>query len=454
MLLARVARRGALAACGWAFHAALPAGRADVFQLPEGLQSLETVVVGDPGNPPDDNGRGAVAYRYRIGKFEVTSAQYVEFLNAKGRSEPDGRLWFNDMDPAQGEGVRCGISRTGSAGSFVHAVAPEFANRPVTYASFWDACRFCNWLHNGQGDGDAETGAYDLRGYDGRDGRRVHRNPQAKWFLPTEDEWYKAAYYDPRKPGGAGYWDYPTRSDARPGRDFASANAANFYDGGLLDPQRHFTAAGAFSRAPSGYGTLDQAGNAAEWTEGLDAPFLRRLWGGAMNSSDGGRNEPTPNLHLSSQADAGEVGFRVAGIADEALPPGVAASPADPRGDATDDFPRRPWRDPQTGRPFFPLGWYVYDSDAADLDELARNGANLALFINSHSNLDSDEELATNVARMREYLDAAHERGIKVQVQLASWFGAFQNGNQAEVARQQKWVEALRDHPALFGYQL
>ena len=64
--------------------------RADVFQMPAGLTSLETVVVGDPGNPPDDTGFGAVAYPYKIGKYEVTAAQYVEFLNAKAKADPDG----------------------------------------------------------------------------------------------------------------------------------------------------------------------------------------------------------------------------------------------------------------------------------------------------------------------------------------------------------------------------
>ncbi|MBM4094100.1 MAG: formylglycine-generating enzyme family protein, partial [Planctomycetes bacterium] len=135
---------------------ALPA---DVFQMPAGLKSLETVVVGDPGNPPDDTGFGAVAYPYRIGKYEVTAAQYVEFLNAKAKSDPDGNLWNNDMDTTHsGPGPRCDIRREGDLGSYTYRVAPELANRPVNFVSFWDACRFCNWLHNGQGNGDTEEG--------------------------------------------------------------------------------------------------------------------------------------------------------------------------------------------------------------------------------------------------------------------------------------------------------
>lgn len=425
----------------------------DVFEMPDGLRSLEFVVVGETGNPPDDTGRGGVAYPFRIGKFEVTTAQYVEFLNAKGKSTPDGRLWFNDMDLAQGPGIRCGIMREGDSGSFRYSVPPELADAPVTNVSFWDAARFCNWLHNGQGNGDTEDGAYTLAGYEGSDGRRIRRNPRARWFLPSEDEWYKAAYYDPTKPGGPGYWDYPTRSDSKPGRDPMSGNAANFYDRGYLVPERYFNAVGAFSAASGPWGTFDQAGNALEWTEGLEPPFLRRLWGGSLATDDAGRNRHAPNLAISSASDAPILGFRVAG----ALPGMETAPPAASEGESSSEvveFERRPWRDPETGRPFFPMGWFSYDSDAADLDEMSAEGANMVLFVNSHSNLDSDDELRDNIARMRTYLDHAHRRGIKVLVGLASWYGAFLRNDKEEIARQQQWVEAVCGHPALLGYQL
>jgi hypothetical protein len=436
--------------------AAAPALRADVFQMPSGLRSLEFVEVGDPGNPPDQNGRGAVAYRFRIGKYEVTAAQWVEFLNAKGKSEPDGGLWSNDMDKSRsGEGVRCEIRCSGEAGSYVFTVAPEYANRPVTCISFLDACRFCNWLHNGQGDGDVENGAYALDGYAGTDGRRIRRNPGARFFVPGDDEWYKAAYYDPRKPGGAGYWKYPTRSDEKPGRDGDSPNAANWFAGGFLDPIRFFTEVGAFPRSLSPYGTLDQAGNAAEWNEGLTPPFLRNLRGGACTSDDAGIHLATPNPVWASNSDIPDIGVRIAAAAPgESLSVAEAADSATESASATIDFPRRPWRDPRDGQPFFPLAWFSHSSDEADLDALARQGANLVLYVNGPTDLDTEEQLQANARAMRAYLDQAQRRDIRVLVQTSGYYSPWIRGDAAEIDRQRRWIAAVRDHPALFGYQL
>jgi hypothetical protein len=99
-------------------------------------------------------------------------------------------------------------------------VATDFINRPVDAVDYWVACRFVNWLSNGQptgaeGNGTTETGTYTLNGYLGTDGRAIPRNPGSIWALTSEDEWYKAAYY---KAGStnAGYWDYPTRSNTPP----------------------------------------------------------------------------------------------------------------------------------------------------------------------------------------------------------------------------------------------
>jgi len=64
--------------------------RADVFNLPSGQTNLQFVTVGDPGNAPDTTGFGAVPYTYQMGKFDVTVAQYTQFLNAVAKTDTYG----------------------------------------------------------------------------------------------------------------------------------------------------------------------------------------------------------------------------------------------------------------------------------------------------------------------------------------------------------------------------
>ena len=141
--------------------------------------NMAWVPVGDPGNAPDDTGWGRVDYVYRIGKYEVTNAQYITFLSAVAVSDTYG-LYNTEFETE----VDGGIVRTGSDGSYTYGPRdgdPNWLNRPVTRVTFWDACRLANWLHNGQpGQGgppvpqdanSTEDGAYTLNGYTGPDGR-------------------------------------------------------------------------------------------------------------------------------------------------------------------------------------------------------------------------------------------------------------------------------------------
>jgi len=88
-----------------------------------------------------------------------------------------------------------------------------YENRPVVFVSFLDAMRFANWLGNGQGRGNTETGAYTLTL-----GGLAPRNAGATVWIPSENEWYKAAYHQPAAQGGDAdnYWLYPTGSNATP----------------------------------------------------------------------------------------------------------------------------------------------------------------------------------------------------------------------------------------------
>ncbi len=122
--------------------------------------TIPTVPVGNLGNaldPSTGNLYGGVAYNYRIATTEVTNAQYAEFLNFKAASDPLG-LYSTSM----GGDARGGIRQSGVSGSYSYTTKTNMADKPVNYVSWYDAIRFANWLHNGQGSGDTETGAYML----------------------------------------------------------------------------------------------------------------------------------------------------------------------------------------------------------------------------------------------------------------------------------------------------
>ena len=259
------------------------AASANVFDLGTGFTNLETVAVGDPGNTGELSGLGAggwgpdricgsVGYNYNIGKYEVTTAQYCDFLNNKAKSDPYGLYnGWTMWNSTQG----CKIHQTGTSGNYTYSVASDWANRPVNNVSYWSACRFANWLNNGQGNGGTETGTYTLNGYNGKDGRTIGRNAGAKWAVTSEDEWYKAAYY---KGGGsnAGYWKYPTQSNTPPSNKVATpdpGNNANFssqWGGtGSIGFPYYRTIVGEFENSESAYGTFDQGGNVWEWNESI-----------------------------------------------------------------------------------------------------------------------------------------------------------------------------------------
>ncbi len=117
------------------------------------------------------------------------------------------------------------------------------------------ARRFSNWLNNGQGSGDTETGAYTLLGGTATpsNGLTVTRNGGASIFLTSENEWYKAAYYDALS---TSYFDYPTGTNTAtgcvaPGSD--TGNSANCWP--ATSPSGALTNVGAYALSDSPYGT-------------------------------------------------------------------------------------------------------------------------------------------------------------------------------------------------------
>jgi len=293
--------------------------------------TFDWATVGDVGNAGDVKSRGtfgAVANIYRISKTEVTNAQYTEFLNAVADADPNG-LYSTVMNSA----TQGGITRSGSSGSYTYAVKADsigngpggadgddytYGNKPVNYVSFFDAMRFTNWLENGQPTGAQGAGTTEAGVYSIGTGLDEVRNPSATYFIPSEDQWYKAAYYDPNKSGGAGYYDYPTSSGLVPNNNLPSldtGNSANFNDSGFTtgDSSYPMTDVGAYALSDSPYGTYDQGGNAWEWNETVIGSFDRGFRGSGWNGSSNSLTAEDQHS-VNPTKENSIIGFRVASI--------------------------------------------------------------------------------------------------------------------------------------------
>jgi sulfatase modifying factor 1 len=291
--------------------------------------TFEWAEVGNPGNIPDAlneeliPGIGSVEYPYRISKHLVTNDQYAAFLNAVASSDTDGvgQLWIEAM----GSDPRGGITRSGSLGSYTYAVKPNMGNKPVNLVSYLSAMRFVNWLHNGQPTGEQNDSTTEDGVYAIADGVSETRAADAKYFIPTENEWYKAAYHQPSADGGDDddYWLYSTASNtppavatsnttgdiSNPGANVANYNKGadwNGLDGNLT------TVGSAGTGSQSYYGTSDQSGNVLEWTETVaQAGESRVVRGGSWDNNEGLMQSSSPTSFGVIFGDQ-RVGFRIA----------------------------------------------------------------------------------------------------------------------------------------------
>jgi formylglycine-generating enzyme required for sulfatase activity len=262
--------------------------------------TIEFRTVGNAGNAGDPNafGKGAVAYEYRIGTFEVTNAQYAAFLNVVAASDPNG-LFNTNM----GTNPRGGITRSGTAGSFTYAVRPNMGNKPVNFVSFLDAARMANWLTNGQGSGSTESGAYTLNGNTLVAITRDLSNAN-QFFLPTQDEFVKAGYHQPASEGGDtdNFWRFATRSNNSPVVAAATANGdvanpgattVNHNSGADWNGQNgNLTTVGS-AGSTSFYGAFDMNGNVSEWIQ--DTAFSQGFRGQMGGNLFSGSN-PNPDF--------------------------------------------------------------------------------------------------------------------------------------------------------------
>lgn len=289
--------------------------------IPASAVTIDTVTVGDPGNsndPATGNFFGAVNYSYNMGKYEVTVGQYAAFLNAVAANDKYGLYSVHMATDTR----IAGIAKSGTSGNFSYSVIGS-PDHPITYVNWADTLRFANWLQNGQpsgveGPGTTETGAYTLNGVVGGPSLlAVTRNPSATWFIPTENEWYKAAHYDPST---GSYYDYPTSTSTVPNNNPPSSDTGNSANFNIATGNGSYplTDVCAYTLSPSPYGTFDQGGNVFEWNESVFSPTppgspYREILGGSFgyNSS---YLKGVVSVNYDPSTESGLIGFRVASL--------------------------------------------------------------------------------------------------------------------------------------------
>ncbi len=342
-----------------------------------GVVVVRTVEVADPGNPsvgvvpftdaiyascadaptsgPACQAIGAVDHRYGIGQLEVTVEQWVTFLNTV---DPSGRnphrLWTRSQSPTAWPEYGQ-VARRAEAGDGEHyrVASRAWADKPYGFATFLSAARFVNALDNGEvlRKREAVRGGFHYATYVVRLSPRTERgmydlrNPATTrtrhrgFVVPSQDEWVKAAYFDPSGGGTLSYWKYPTNPGVFGDGSATAPNPtelgystgdvvnagdqplAGFHQSGVPAPSwcpaaaqvpggcsttnpfgmgpKAYTKAfvGGLgtvgqARTPSPWGTLDQGGNAVEWTDTITPPpsgrdqgrVWRRLHGGVANA--------------------------------------------------------------------------------------------------------------------------------------------------------------------------
>jgi sulfatase modifying factor 1 len=150
---------------------------------------------------------GGVDNDFYIGRYETTNAELAVFLSAN----PDYRytLWKEFKGHAK-------IRRLDSKARYVFVPLPSWENHPVTHVSCEMAAAYCNWLSEREG---------LEKVYDESSGWTPDIT-KSGYRLPTAEEWYKAAAWDPTKDGVGGFWRYGCRSDS------IRNTLANHKDGG------------------------------------------------------------------------------------------------------------------------------------------------------------------------------------------------------------------------------
>jgi len=266
--------------------------------------NIDFLTIGNAGNAADTS-YGAVPYDYRMGKYEI-SQNAITKATASGMANVTAGAW------------------TG--------------NQPAANIDWYEAAAFVNWLNTSTG----KTAAYDLA-WNGfawsmtlwsseqawtAGGTNLYRNKDAFYFLPSENEWYKAAYYNP---AGSDYFLYPTASSSVP---TAVASGTGAGTAVYAQPIERGPAGVDDAGALSSYGTMGQGGNVFEWTESAfdgsnsSSSEARAFRAGFWFSTEDSLRSSSRGVNVPTGATRG-LGFRVASVDVAPIPePGTWAAMA------------------------------------------------------------------------------------------------------------------------------
>ena len=320
------------------------------------LITISLVTIDDPKNANDEatyGYLGSVSTVFQMGQYDVTAEEYSACLNAVATINDDRFLYDTNMGAdstiaciTRSSNVSSSAGSDSSAITYSYAVIPGREKFPITYISYTRAARFCNWMENGQpvgveGPGTTETGSFDItrttnyatnittnyvRDITGKiTGTNFTTNitiagiipsvtpmTNALWSLPTEDQWYKAAYYKKPTVGLDGfansdsiYYIYGTASDDLPSNSIAGAasskNSANFcLDGAYtMTSPPYITPVGTFKKTKSPFGLYDMSGNVDQWI------INHSVRGGSWQSTN---SSLSPDNDGTIVTDTGDIG--------------------------------------------------------------------------------------------------------------------------------------------------
>ena len=251
--------------------------------------TVDFVSISQTNNTADTNGYGAVPYNYRVGRYEISQLQVTKATQI-GMANVSAGAW------------------TGS--------------QPAADITWYEAAAFVNFLNTNLG----KTAAYNLTFSNSQwtmavwsseqawtaGGTNLYRHKDAFYFLPSESEWYKAAYFNP---AGSNYFLYPTASSSVPTAVGGGTNAGTaVYDRAASVPATVDSAGGL-----SPYGTMGQGGNVFEWNESAfggansSASDVRARRGGGWDSAGVSLRSSVRDGNVPT-LEGNFIGFRVASV--------------------------------------------------------------------------------------------------------------------------------------------